>query len=86
VIGVAVVAVLGLLHFSAGTYVQAGRVLAKVKTMAENPIQYLETTWTSAGPLTQLVRTERNPDETEEDFAARHKASVDALKALYPPT
>jgi len=80
-----------LVYHSVETYRTAGRILETLKAMEqEEPMQYLETTWTSAGPMTQTVHTTRgqNPDgtdETNEQFVARHQAAVAALKAVYPP-
>jgi len=42
------------------------------------------TTWTSAGPMSQLVTTTQKVDETPEQCAARHAARVAALKAQFP--
>lgn len=54
--------------------------------MVEEPVaSTYETTWQSAGGLSRKVTTTRQPDETAEDFANRHKEEVDALKAVFPP-
>lgn len=46
----------------------------------------LTTSWTDSAGLTHTVKTTRtDPTETSAELAARHKADVDALKALYPP-
>lgn len=44
----------------------------------------LTTTWTSGG-VTHTVTTHQQPDESYDDFAARHQAAVAAQQAKYPP-
>ncbi len=44
-------------------------------------MQVLETTWTSAGPLTQTVKTPRKDGEAEDVWSQRHLSAVNALKA-----
>ena len=42
--------------------------------------------WKDADGITHTVSTPRNgPSEPIDEWAARHKANVDALKALFPP-
>jgi len=48
-------------------------------------MQVLETTWTSAGPLTQTVKTPRKDGEAEDVWSQRHLSAVNALKAVFPP-
>lgn len=44
-----------------------------------------ETSWTDSEGLTHKVTTPRNTNEPDEEWAARHAASVAALKAIFPP-
>ena len=46
--------------------------------------QTYETTYTDAGGLTHTITTPKNPGESDEDHAARHKSAVDALLVKFP--
>ena len=50
----------------------------------DSPAMTLTTTWTSGG-VTHTVTTHQQPDESYDDFAARHQAAVAAQQAEYPP-
>lgn len=49
-------------------------------------MQSHKTSWADADGLTHTVETPRLENEDADDWAARHKEGVDALKALYPPS
>lgn len=56
-----------------------GRTIAREMTT----VQTMTSSWVSGG-ITQSVSTPVRADETPADQAARHKAAVDALLALFP--
>jgi hypothetical protein len=55
-----------------------------VQAVVEVP-KMMSSSWTDADGVRHEVTTPREQNESPEDWAARHKAAVEALKALYPP-
>lgn len=45
----------------------------------------MRATWKDASGVTHEVTTEQLDGEAPEDWAQRHSARVEALKAIYPP-
>lgn len=50
----------------------------------ENDMSTVKSEWVSGG-MTKSVTTTQLDGESAQDFASRHKAAVDAVKAIYPP-
>ena len=48
-------------------------------------VSTVTSSWTDAENIDHSVTTTRLDGESSDDFAARHKSDVDALKALFPP-
>ena len=53
--------------------------------MEEEEVQTYTANWTDASNIEHEVKTTREDGESQTAWANRHKAAVDALKALYPP-
>lgn len=67
------------------TEYRAAQFEAELKAIKELFMQTLTASWRDASGVAHVVTTPRNDGESAEDHAKRHKESVDALKALYPP-
>lgn len=73
-----------------GTLAQSGTLtrLANLVSQLQDQLANMDpfvTTWTDAENLTHTVTTHRDGTETMAEWADRHKAAVDALKAVFPP-
>lgn len=56
-----------------------------IELRKETKMATLTATWKTEDNITHTVTTNQQEDESSDAFSARHKALVDAAKALFPP-